>query len=329
MTQPTVLVVSLGGTITMTTSESGGIVPTLTADDLIGAVPGLADVARVDTWSPSRTPGASLRLSDLVNVAREVDRRLGQGISGAVIVQGTDTIEETSFLFDLLVASQRPVVVTGAMRGPQAPGADGPANLLAAVTVAADDAAAGLGTLVVLNGDVHAARYVRKLHTERPSAFAAPSAGPVGAVSEGRLRVLSRPERLATIALPADAAPAPVGIVASSIDDDGRMLRAAAGLGFAGLVLEATGAGHVSAALAELVSGVTAELPVALSTRVPGGRVFHETYGFPGSERDLIAKGAIPTGYLGAAKSRILLSLAIGAGCDRDHVRELIERYDG
>lgn len=328
MASSKVLIVSLGGTITMTPSDAGGVVPTLTADDLVAAVPALPSVAEIETWSPSRTPSASLRLADLIGVFGTIEQRLRSDTAGAVIVQGTDTIEETAFLFDLLNATGRPVVVTGAMRGPQMPGADGPANLLDAVTVAADDTAAGLGAVAVLNGEVHAARYVRKLHTERPSAFGSPSLGPIGAVSEGGLRLLARPLGGHRIAFPADAKPAPVGLVAVGLDDDGALLEAASRLSYAGLVLEAAGAGHVSEWVAETVGRMAAALPVVLSTRVPGGRVFHATYGYPGSERDLIAKSLIPSGYLGAAKARILAALALGAGYDKDQLKDAFRDYD-
>ena len=96
------------------------------------------------------------------------------------MIQGTDTIEESAFLLDLLVDSDKPVVITGAMRGADAPGADGPANLLSAAIVAAAPESRGLGTLAVLNYDIHAARFVQKSHTALPSAFLSPLVGPIG-----------------------------------------------------------------------------------------------------------------------------------------------------
>jgi len=186
MHRPKVLLVSLGGTITMTREAAGaGIAPTLGAAELVAAVPGLADVADIAAHSALRIPGASLVFDDLIRLAELLDARFAEGVDGAVVIQGTDTIEETAWFLDLLVASDAPVVVTGAMRGPQMPGADGPANLLAATIVAASGRARGLGTLVVLSDEVHAARFVQKMHTALPSAFASPSAGPIGLVAEG------------------------------------------------------------------------------------------------------------------------------------------------
>ncbi|MDB5963786.1 MAG: asparaginase, partial [Polaromonas sp.] len=137
MTLPRILVVSLGGTITMTPSTAGGITPTLTADQLVAGVPQLSAIASLEALTRFSLPGASLSIRNLADVALLLQEQFAAGIDGAVVVQGTDTIEDTAFVLDLLTDGRCPVVVTGAMRGAQAAGADGPANILAAVTVAA------------------------------------------------------------------------------------------------------------------------------------------------------------------------------------------------
>jgi L-asparaginase len=330
MSQKKILLLSLGGTITMTGGSGPGITPTLGADDLVRAVPGLDRVAALETASPFRVPGPSLSFADLTGVAALLEERLGGDCDGAVVVQGTDTIEETAFLFDLLVRSDKPVVVTGAMRGAETAGADGPANLLAAATVAAEPASRGLGTLVVLNDQVHAARFVRKSHTALPSAFASPLAGPLGLVAEGRATILMRPARTPQVPVAAGQSERPrVALVRIALDDDGRMLRALPTLGYAGAVLEAMGAGHVPAGVAPLVGELVAAMPVVLDTRVPSGPVFRSTYGYAGSETDLIARGAIPGGFLGGLKSRILLALLLGAGLDRPVIERTLRQYAG
>lgn len=328
---PRVLVVSLGGTITMTAAPgAGGIRPTLTASDLLAAEPRLAQVAQLEAVTPMSLPGASLTLQHLREVAALLRARLDGGADapvGAVVVQGTDTIEETAFVLDLLATqASAPIVVTGAMRGPQAPGADGPANLLAAVTVAADARLRGLGAVVVLNDEIHAARWVQKTHTALTSAFGSPGTGALGAVVEGRVQLFARPEgrvALPSAALQATAAVPAIAQVSLGFGEDGRLLPALAGLGYAGAVIEGMGAGHVPSSCAEALGALAARMPVVLCTRVRAGRVFTGTYGFPGSEMDLLSRGLIAGGHLTPSKARLLLALLLSAGLDRTAVAQV------
>jgi L-asparaginase len=194
MTRPNVLLVSLGGTITMTAGAGAGIAPTLTADDL---VPALAAVVEIEAISPLRLPSASLTIANLREIARLLNQRLADDVAGAVIVQGTDTIEETAFALDLLVESNKPMVVTGAMRGAEAPGADGPANLLSAVITAASPLEQGQALVNARVGaDYEDAIYpVVKTARLRPArlasyiALSAASTSPKGNSSRSGMRV--------------------------------------------------------------------------------------------------------------------------------------------
>ena len=321
MSAPRILIVSLGGTITMTRSDAGGITPTLTADKLIDSVPQLAGVATLEAITQFSMPGASLSIRNLAEVANLLNERLQGDIDGAVVVQGTDTIEDTAFVLDLLVHSTRPVVVTGAMRGPQAAGADGPANILSAVTVAADTRLSDMGVVVVLNDEIHSARWVQKSHTSLTSAFTSPGTGCMGFVAEGRVTLMMTPQRnMAPIQGPLvhDSA---VALVSLGLGEDGRMLPALKALGYSAVVIEGMGAGHVPAAAMSAMSELVTQMPVVLCTRVRGGRVFTQTYGFAGSEMDLIAKGVIPCGHLSASKARLLLSLLLSTGTTPDGIR--------
>ncbi len=310
--RPRILVLSLGGTITMTPGAGPGLNPTLGAAELVAAVPGLDAVAEVVAESPARVASPSLTPEVLAACARRIAAFEG---AGAVVVQGTDTIEESAFLLDLLHADDRPVVVTGAMRGAAAAGADGPANILAAVAVAADPAARGLGALAVLNDEVHAARFVRKGHTALPSAFASPNGGPVGVVAEGRLRLLSRVARGPLLPIPDGALPQ-VALLGWGMGEDGRMLGALPSLGYRGAVLEGMGAGHVPAVAVDAVAALARSMPVVLASRCWAGPVFTATYGYPGAEMDLLGRGLIPAGLLPAAKARLLLALCLATGQD-------------
>ncbi|SEM89423.1 L-asparaginase [Loktanella fryxellensis] len=318
---PHIALILLGGTITMTRDDSGGIAPTLTAEALLQAVPGLSDAARVTPQSPFRIPGASLTLPHLAQVVQVATQAVADGASGVIVVQGTDTIEETAFVLDCLWHHPEPLIVTGAMRGPEAAGADGPANLLAAAIAAASPALRNAGVLVVLNDTVHAAATVAKSHTGSCAAFTSRHGGPVAEVWEGAVQVLSLPPRKARhLTLSPDADIPPVALFKPGLGEDARLLTALPGLGYAGVVVEGMGAGHTAAWLSDPLAALAAQMPVILCSRTGDGPVFRRTYGFTGSEIDLIGRGLIPAGRLPAIKARLLLQLLLAAGADRDAV---------
>ena len=162
---------------------------------------------------------------------------------------------------------------------------------------------------------------VQKTHTALPDAFRAPGAGPVGLVAEGRLRVLARPVRaLPAVAMPRGREIPAVALLRVGLDDDGRILEALPALGFAGVVIEGMGAGHVPARWADLVSRAVELMPVVLASRVAAGPVFERTYGFAGSETDLLARGVVRAGSSGLSPAAAAPLLADGA--DRARVAD-------
>ncbi len=309
---------TLGGTITMTGSpgSGGGVVPTLGAGDLVAAVPQLAGLP-LTASTLATVPSASLDEPDLRNALLWADGQVRDGAAGVVLVQGTDTLEETAYYLDLWWEHDAPLVVTGAMRAPHLAGPDGAANLLASVITAASAEARGRGVLVVLDDEVHAAAWVVKRDASATGAFCSPSFGPAGRVVEGRAVLAGPPGRRAALLGAPPERPARVALVTTHLGDDGRLLELVAGDGYAGVVLAALGVGHVSARCADVVGALADRLPVVLASRTGAGSTWRGTYGFPGSEEDLLRRGALGAGWLTPPKARLLLSCLLGQGLDR------------
>ncbi|MGA2968821.1 MAG: asparaginase [Acidimicrobiales bacterium] len=310
----------LGGTIASLPTEvhSDGVVPSIEASVLVHSLAGLEKIAHVESRTLRQMPSASFSFNDLIYVAGEIDAAVADGVDGVVVTQGTDNIEETSFVFDLLVPGPRPVVVTGAMRNPSLEGADGPANIRAAVSVAASPLVRGLGALVVMNDEIHAARFVRKMHASSLSAFASPLTGPLGAVIEGHVHLFTSVKGL-SLQRPLDDVP-PVALVRCALGDDGRLVSALPALGYRGLVIEGFGGGHVPMSMVEPLAQLADSMPVVLASRTGAGAVLKSTYGFAGSEIDLVKRGLIAAGALDGLKARVALALALASTNDRAEV---------
>ncbi|WP_417463854.1 asparaginase [Kordiimonas sp.] len=300
---PVIQVFALGGTIAMTPGDQSGVTPTLSATDLIRAVPSLQNLADFKADTIAQRGSANLDFSLIDRLCRMAEEVTADAV---IVTQGTDSMEETSFLASLLYKGDKPLVFTGAMRTPDQPGADGPANLHAAAIVALD-AQEGSVSLVV-NGEVHDPWLVAKEHTSTLQAFSSEH-GPIATIVEDKvwwLRGARRGMGLQTKKF------APVALLSAVLDDDGRLIENLASLGYEGVVFEAYGAGHLSEMWADKAEALSAHMPVILASRAREGRVFEKTYGYVGAEIDLIGRGLIPSGGLRGRKARILLSLLLG-----------------
>ncbi len=307
----------------MTSTAEHGAVPTLDADALAAMVGPVADEVDLRAASLHRVPGAALRIDDIYELADAIEAALGSGSDGVVVTQGTDTLEETAFLLDLLLDRRAPVVLTGAMRHPTAAGADGPANLATAVAAAASGI--DFGTVVlVMNDELHAATRVQKSHSTLASAFTS-DGGPLGLVSEGRVILRSVPAAR-TPTVPRGSAPASVPIVTIGAGDDGRGLRAADGAD--GVVIAALGAGHLPEWLVEEVAEISVRIPTILTSRTRRGPVLRSTYGFVGSEVDLRGRGLATVGTLDPFKARILLIALLRAGFSHREISVWLHEMD-
>jgi L-asparaginase len=311
-----VTVLAAGGTIAMAADSRGGpsAVPALDADALVAAVPGLGQVRGLQARTVGTWPGVHVSAADALGIARAAAAEAAQG-RGVVVTHGTDTLEETAVLCDLVHGADAPIVLTGAIRPASAVGADGPANLLDAVHAAGHAATAGLGALVAFAGELHAARAVRKADSVSPRAFASPRGGPVGRVSEGRVEVWATPVRRPP--LPVAQLDARVEIVPAALGSDGALVDAALAAGADGLVAVVLGAGHAPPAFLSACRAAATRVPVVACVRPESGRMLRATYGFEGAEGDVRAAGLIPAPALSPAAARMTLMACLGAGYSR------------
>lgn len=285
-------------------NEGSGVRPAFTAHDLLAAAPELADVADIQAHNVSLKASANLFFAEIAALCARATTIGGDGI---MVTQGTDSLEETAFLASLMHKGPQRMVFTGAMRSPTQPGADGRANLMAAALTAMKKD--GPTVSVVMNDEIHHPFYVTKSHTSNVAAFQSPVRGPVGQIAEGT--VFLHPVRpLPLFDIPDEFAP--VALLSSVLDDDGALFDAVLSAGYAGLVVEGFGAGHVSENIAEKLAVIAQEIPVILASRVRAGSVFERTYGYRGAEIDLLSKGLVPSARLSGRKARILLSLLLG-----------------
>lgn len=321
-TLPRVAVIATGGTIAGR-AEGGQ----LTGGQLVEAVPELADVARLDVEEFSRIGSSGMTPDHWLRLARRIDARFEAepDLAGVVVTHGTDTMEETAYFLHLTVRDPRPVVVVGSMRNASAVSADGPANLLSGVRVAASSDARGRGVLVVLNDEVHSARDVRKTDNNRVDTFVAAEWGALGVVDADRIvfRRMLATKHTTTSELHLDPPVAElprVPIVADYVGTDAAMLRSLLAAGVDGVVVQAFGGGRASPetrrAVAELAA---AGIPVVLASRVPEGRVMGSV--------EAVEGGVLTAGDLPPHKARVLMMLALTRDRTPSELQRLLDTH--
>jgi L-asparaginase len=330
MANPRIAVIFTGGTIAMRSDTGrGGNVPTLDADALLASVPGLAEVAEVLPIDWGLVPASHLTFAQVLEIGGILAEKLSRpDVAGAVVVQGTDVIEETAFAWDLLPLPAKPVVVVGAMRSASQDGYDGPDNLLDAVIAAADAALAGQGVVVAMAGEIHGADDVRKTHTHALDTFRSPNRGRLGVVDDGRVALerTRAPTRLPHVP---ERAALPVHLVTYALHTDGRVLAALGDPLPAGLVVAAAGGGNTPPAYLSVGRDLMdAGVPVALTTRCPSGQA-RPGYAFDGGSSQWWEAGALFTGTLDGPKSRVLLALGLGAGLSVAELALVCEGFGG
>jgi L-asparaginase len=308
---PRVHVLATGGTISNTEGDR------LTGEDLVRSLPGVEEVARLTVEQFTNVASSALSLEAWLGLQRRIDSlfREGDGPAGVVVTHGTDTMEETAWFLELTLSSCRPVVVTGAMRRASDPGADGPANLLGAIRLAALGEARELGAVVLMNDEIHSAREAVKVHTTRVHAFRSPETGPLGVVDpDGVVLHRARSPRncgAPDLDLTGVTSLPRVEIVHTHLGADGTLLRAAVAAGAQGIVLAGVGRGNITPDQGEAVreareAGVT----VVVGSRTGAGRVPVRRGPLPPSG-DGLSGALLGAGDLTPQKARILLMLAL------------------
>ncbi|MFG1930005.1 asparaginase [Mycobacterium sp. NPDC048908] len=323
-----VAVIATGGTIASTASD-GGVVATRSAADLLEA----AHVTGIEVESIDLMTVGSycMRLEHIRAISDAVaallDRR-DDPVDGIVITHGTDTMEETAILLDLVHDDPRPVVLTGAQRASDALDADGPQNLADAVAVAGSAEARDIGVLVVFAGQILPARATRKLHTTALAAFGSVSGVRIGQVTDGAVTISAIPKRPRPLARPAaEFDRTRVDLVEMYPGADDTLMRAAVAAGARGIVLAGTGIGNANPQVVDAARDLIADgVAVVLSTRVPEGPVA-AVYG-NGGGADLIAAGVPAAPALPATQVRMLLALWLSQhGGDAWGVDSMIALY--
>lgn len=310
----------LGGTISMSSTASGGVRPTMSGDDLLASVPGLKDAdVELNATTIAREQSGSLTFEHLLTVLENAER---SDADGFVLVQGTDTLEESAYFIDLLWERDEPFIVTGAMRNPTMAGADGAANLLAAVLAASSDETRGLGALVAFADELHAARFVTKSDTASLTTFASPHTGPVGRVLEGRTHVLMRPERFPALQTP-EKVTYEYPIVHVGLSQNDRALRAIAEVSD-GVVIAGLGAGHVPGWWTDAVDEFITDKSFIMTSRTFSGPALNTTYGAVGAEIDLQKRRVVMAGYLSAEKARLIMCIVMSATQDREQAEAAV-----
>lgn len=321
--RPVTVLVS-GGTISMT--GDSGASPELDAEALLSTIPSNVDVAGLKAETLMNVPSAHLTLNDQLEICRRARDAARRGI-GVVVTHGTDTLEETAMLCDVLHDAEAPIVFTGAIRPASSPGADGPANLVDAISVAASDAAAGVGVLVCFGGEIHHARGARKTDTTSLVAFSSPQTGPLGRVTEGHPTMWSRVPRNPSLDPP--NLDGRVLVVPTSAGDDGTLARAALATDPDGVVIGTLGAGHVSPPILELWAEAAERIPIVVYSRPERGVILNATYGYRASEADLRETNVIPAGFLSPQAARMKLLACLGSGLNVDEIRWAFGQDDG
>jgi len=305
-------------------TSAGGAVPSLSGRDILALAPAIEQIADVEIVDFGAFPGPHMTTDRMWALRNSIEKQAARAdVEGIVITHGTDSLEESAYLAARSLTAQKPIVFTGAMRTSSDLGWDGPANLGAAVRVAASEESRGFGVLVAMCDRIFSAIDVTKSHTFTVDAFESPGLGPLGIVDDGHVIFRRALPEIPTPLTPRELG-GPVDIIYAWAGSDSRLLDASR-RDARGVVVAGMGRGNVPPAMIDGIDRFHDEgKPVVIASRVQRGRV-GRTYGYPGGGRRLHDRGAILAGSRRPQQARIDLMLALGSGMELERIREMFE----
>jgi L-asparaginase len=327
---PKVIILATGGTIAgagVSADRAGYTAGKIPIDDLIGTIPSVKKIASITGEQIASVGSQDMTVDIWKKLAIRINEIFKNNeADGIVITHGTDTQEETAYFLDLVITSDKPVVLTGSMRPATAISADGPKNLYDAITIAVNAKSKGRGVLVSFNEGIYDAREVMKLSTTKTNAFGSPNTGPVGQAYDGRVEYYSSSDREVNpknpIVLTPETKLPRVDIVYMYADAPSDQIDLLISKKVAGIVIAGVGNGNFNKAYMDAVKrAVAAGIIVCRASRTPSGRVvLHDEI----NDEEL---GTIVSDDLTPQKARVLLMLALTRTKDKKQLQEIFFTY--
>ncbi|HHQ9207673.1 TPA: asparaginase [Staphylococcus aureus] len=317
------LVIHTGGTISMSQDQSNKVVtndtnPISIHQDVINQYAQIDELNPFNVPSPHMTIQHVKQLKDII-----LEAVTNKYYDGFVITHGTDTLEETAFLLDLILGIEQPVVITGAMRSSNEIGSDGLYNYISAIRVASDEKARHKGVMVVFNDEIHTARNVTKTHTSNTNTFQSPNHGPLGVLTKDRVQFHHMPYRQQALENVNDKLNVP--LVKAYMGMPGDIFSFYSREGIDGMVIEALGQGNIPpSALEGIQQLVSLNIPIVLVSRSFNG-IVSPTYAYDGGGYQLAQQGFIFSNGLNGPKARLKLLVALSNNLDKAEIKSYFE----
>lgn len=321
-----VAVIFNGGTISMKVDPRiKAAVPTLTGEEIMAMVTDIESYAQIESYTFSNLPGPHMTPETMLELSKYIKDILNrEDISGAVVTHGTDTLEETAYFLDLTINSDKPVIVTGAMRNSSELGYDGPANLAASICTAISDEARKRGVLICFNDELYCASEVTKVNSMSLDAFHSPNFGPIGIVDNNT--VIFYRDRIKKQHIDIEKLDSRVDLIKCAAGMDSKFIDFCIEHGTRGIVIEGMGRGNIPPDMVDGIKrAIEKGIAVVLTSRCFQGRVL-DSYGYHGGGKELRNIGIIFGDFLPGQKARIKLILALSKTDKIEEVRDIFEK---